>query len=474
MAVEIDFTPTRWAPTGEAEGFYRGQLVKVFGGIPGERARVKVQHRGTHQDVGTWREAMQDSPHRVEPRCGRYHLCGGCPIMHLDAPGQERMRRALVRQSLDDAGLSDVELGRFTPSPDGLDDYRHVIKLGVGYSDEGALRVGAWGRRSRTVVPIPECTVAAPSLRFLMGTIAYHVRGLDIRPYDPETDRGTLRAIVLRASRSSGEILVTLVAGRRIPQLEQLAEAVTEAMREVVGVVLHLNDEPGNAIYSRDEAGNVPTSLLRGRSYIEETLGGITYRIGAGDFFQTNPGLAERLWSDTIDALELQPEEPVVDLYCGVGGLALAAAKRTGWALGIEEVGGAIDAAREAARKNDLRAEFIPGKVDEVLDAQQARLGTLRPVLIVNPARRGLEPGVGERIVALRPRRIAYISCNPRAMGRDLAAFRAAGYEIGTVELYDMFPNTPHVESLVILRDPEASGLVRRAPRRGRATGGTP
>lgn len=469
MAVIIQYTPDHWTPAGEAEGIYKDVPVRLFGGIPGERAIAKVQHRGEHLATATWQESATPDPHRVEPRCDRYHMCGGCPLMHLDTEGQADARRLMVRTELIEAGLGEVPVLPLEPCPDGDEGFRHVIKLGVGYSDQGALRVGAWGRRSRTIVPIPKCHVAAPILRFVMATVAHQIRELEIKPYDDERDTGVIRSVVLRASKSTGEVLVTIVAGNRIKALDTLAENISASATEVVGVVLHLNDDPGNAIFRRDETGAVVVQILQGRPWIDETLDGIVYRIGPGDFFQTNPSTAGVLYRRTIDALALQPGEPVVDLYCGVGGFALPAARVTGWALGVEEVDGAVLAARDAAKRNNLSAEFMAGKVESLIPAIHARIPDGRPVVIVNPARRGLEPGVGRQILSLKPRRIAYISCNPRALARDLVEFRDAGFEIGPIELFDMFPHTAHVEAMVVLRDPTAEGYVRRAPRRSRA-----
>lgn len=475
MGREMVVTPSVWSPRGEAEAVVRGRRMKVWQGIVGESARVRVVAEGQNADFAIFRETTTPARERVEPRCDRYHTCGGCPWMHMDARGQADARTQLVRDALDAEGLRDVPIDGFVDSPDGQDGFRWVVKLGIGYSDRGRLRIGAWGRRTRSIVPIPHCHVASDPIRHAMTLIAHHVLDLDIRPYDPITDEGVLRAIVIRGSRTTGDILVTLVAGRRIRALHELAERLMREPSQIQGIALHLNDDEGNAIFRYDEEEDrVLYKLLEGRPWIEETLNGVTYRIGPGDFFQTNPGLAERLYADVVERLELEPEVPVVDLYCGVGGFALQAARHTGWALGIEEGAGAIDAAREAAKANGLTAEFLSGRVDELMPQVARRLAASRPVVIVNPARRGLEEGVIDGITTVRPRRIAYISCNPRALARDLAAFREQGMQATSVVLYDMFPNTAHVECVAVLEGASADD-ARRAPRRkvvGRARSG--
>lgn len=461
-------TPDRWSARGEAIATHPtdDRPLLIWGGIPGEESRVRVVYRGQHQVHGAWLRAPRPDPHRVGPPCERYDACGGCPLMHLDEVGQHAAHRQMVRDALNGAGLEDVALGEVHPSPVGLQDFRHVVKVGVGIGEHGRLKVGAWGRRSRDIVPIPKCPVAAPVLRKVMASLAHHVIDQHIEPYDPAAERGLLRAAVMRASRTSGEVLLTLVAGRRSKQLVELAEAVAQGCSEVVGVWLHLNSEPGNAIFVRDDSGAVGVLPIVGKEWIEERIQGVAYRIGPGDFFQTHPATAESLYRRTIERLDPGPDDAVVDLYCGVGGIALQAAGRAAFVVGVEEVDGAVLRAREAARLNRLTAEFHSGRVQDVLPELRRRLSDVRPLVVVNPARRGLEDGVIDEILAMRPARVVYISCNPMAMARDLRALRAGGaLTVGEVELFEMFPNTPHVECLVTL-DGDDAAPRGRAPRR--------
>lgn len=467
MSHDVRVTPKAWTHRGEAVVVGdSGKPLFVFGGIPGEEAVVWVYQMGQNQSLGLWRATSAPSPHRVEAPCERVTPCGGCPLMHLDGTGQWDARASLVRRALDDHGLGDVTVGARHDSPDGQLEFRHVIKLGVGYSDQGSLRVGAWGRRSRSIVPIPHCPVATDTLRRTMSTLAHYIIEHDIRPYDPETERGVLRAIVARQSRTTGEVLITLVVGRRIRQLVDLAEDVANDVTEVAGIWVHINADEGNHIFARDDLGGVRTKPLVGKAWIEETLGDVTYRMGPGDFFQTNPAMAEVLYERTLDRLKVQEGSVVVDLYAGVGGMALQASKRAGWALGVELVEGAVGHARESAHRNGLTAEFINDEVHIALPLVQKRLGQRRPDVVVNPARRGLEEGVIEGLVSLNPRRIAYVSCNPRALARDLAELKHNGFSIGEIELFDMFPNTQHVEALVVLEGPDADAAGGRAPKR--------
>lgn len=467
MAQFEDVKPDRWMPRGEAWVPSRRTPMVVWQGIVGEQAEVRVVHRGRNLVRAKWNKTDTPSPHRVDPPCKRYQRCGGCPWMHMDGEGQASAHRALVQQWLDDAGLNDVELGQFHACPDGMEAFRHVVKVGVAMNDQERTRVGAWARGTRQIVPIPECNVANPVLRKTMKSLAHHVIDLDVWPYQPDTGRGVLRAAVMRASRTTGQVLLTLIAARKSPLVIELAEAVAQGVSEIAGVGVHYNASEGNAIFDRDEEGIIHIRHLTGRSQIEETIGGVTYSVGAGDFFQTNPSVAEILYQRTLERLDINSETTLVDLYCGVGGLALQAAKAgAGFVMGVEILDGAVQRARTAARQNRLRAEFMVGRVDQVIHDLSERLRGIGPIVTVNPARRGLEEGVIEEILQLDPSQLAYISCNPSALSRDLVQLREAGFSVkGPIEMFDMFPNTPHVECLVILeRDVAQSG--RRAPRR--------
>lgn len=468
MARTVQVTPHRWMARGEALVTEQGlRPLVVWGGIPGERSRVRIGHKGTHQVHGEWVSSEVPHPHRVEPPCEKYHPCGGCPLMHINATGQAQAREQLVRAALSAEGLRELEVRPLVPCPAGLEGFRHVVKVGFGYSESGRIKMGSWGRHSRDIVPIPYCHVAAPVLRKTMTSLAHHTIELGVEPYDPRTERGVLRSAVLRASRTTGEVLVTLVAARRDRLLSQLAEELGRGVSEVVGIWLHLNDGQGNAIYQRDDQGVVGTSPMLGKEVIEERLLDIVYRIGPGDFFQTNPAMAEVLYQKVLERLELQEGEAVIDLYSGVGGFALPAARKTGFALGIEEIDGAVQRAREAARLNKIPAEFMEGRVQELVPELVRRFRGTGVKVVVNPARRGLDEGVLEAILALEPSRVAYVSCNPKAMARDLARFREAGWRIGAIEPFDMFPHTPHVECAVVIEPPEGAPVAtRRPPRR--------
>ena len=465
MARELRIVADRWLPGGEAVVESEGpRPLVVWGGIPGERCTATLQHQGHNRSYAAWTRSNDPHPGRVVPRCEKYASCGGCAWMHLSPPAQQRAHQQVMRAALDSEGLQSIPVGS-VHAADAAWDFRHVVKVAVGRSDRGRIRLGAWGRGGRDIVPIPNCPVAAPVLRRVMSSLAFHVIDLDIWPYEPLTERGVLRSVVLRASSTTGQVLITIVAGQQSPRLRDLAEALAEAVSEIAGIWLHINGDEGNAIFWRDEEGRIPTMRLAGKECIEENIGGTRYRIGAADFFQTHPQVGGILYRRVLERLPLTRGAPFVDLYCGVGGLALQAARHSGRVIGVEESAGAVERARDAAQLNGLSAEFLAGRVEDVLPTLARRLGNTRPVVVVNPARSGLEPSVIEGLKALRPRALAYVSCSPSSLARDLRPLRALG-RVEEIELFEMFPHTPHVEALAVVTSEELDQSEKRAPRR--------
>ena len=386
-------------PRGEVLCSEMGRPAAIWQGIPGEKAEVHVYHKGQNRWLGRWKRAIGgEHPARVVPPCSRYSACGGCPLMHLNAAGQDEARRFLVKDAFKAAELEMPSLEETVRGDDGEFGFRHVVKLAVGRSERGHVRIGAFGRNSRDIIPIPECLVAAPPIREVMKSLAFHVLRAHIDPYDPVTGRGLLRYAVIRLSRAHGELMVTLVASRQAGILRQLAQDLMTSLPELVGVHLHINDGPGNAIFDfdggfKDEAAQgVPFLRLDGRKMMEERVGGMRIWLGPGAFFQTNPAVADRLYR--LVASHVHPKRPLLDLYCGVGAMTLAGATRTELAIGVDAVEPAVMLAREAANRNSLPAEFILAQVDENIEEASVNLGVPPVKTFLKVTTRMIFPGI--------------------------------------------------------------------------------
>ena len=452
-----------WAAKGEAI-IPDDKRTLVWAGIPNEKAIVQITHRGQHQNYGHFVSTHEPSEFRREAPCRRYDRCGGCPLMHLTPEGQVIAKLEMFRQEVNKKDI-EIEIPTELIQVGGDERYRFVSKLVTGRANHGTIRLGA-RNRDGSIIPIPDCLVHDQALNKLGKKIAHWIQELEIYPYTKTKPKG-LRYVVIRKARETEKILVTLISTGRSELLEQLAELIALSSRNVHGVVLHFNSQVGNSIFERDEDGRVRYQQIEGQGKIIETISGLQYEMGPGDFFQINLSIAERLQQDVIEASRQFTGYPMIDLYCGVGFFTLALSREHGWALGIEGAGSAIERAKRNAELNSMKVDFRAGDVCEELDGVAKVLGKASPCIVVDPARRGLEEGVIEQLIDLNPAGIIYISCHPTTLLRDCKIFQDAGWTVQKPKLYDMFPQTVHVEAMVVLTPPKTAILHKKSnPRR--------
>jgi 23S rRNA (uracil1939-C5)-methyltransferase len=464
-AEEKVLTPTRWFGRGEAIVEGQGKQILVWGGIPGEAGRALVHFRGNYQDKARWLSAENPSPIRRVPPCDKYDRCGGCPLMHLEPAAQQDARLSIARDLFQKNGL-DLEMPtEVQPCPDGDENYRYVVKMACGRSDWGRPRLGAYERDSHKVLPIPNCRVATSALRRAMGTVTHQILENGIPPYDTKEDTGVLRHVIIRESRLTSEMLVTLVCARRPRDIADLAEEIIQSLSMVVGVHMHINSEPGNAIFNAED-GAVRTVTITGKATIDDEIAGVRMRFGPTDFFQANPATAEVIVRDVLELSADLADRPVIDLYCGVGTFALPMAGRHPWVGGIEYSAGAVDRAKANAQLLKVRAEFLAGPVAEMVPQWASRVSDSAPVVVLDPARKGIEAEAFDPIESLKAARMFYVSCNPAALARDLAEWIKRGWTVDTLRAYDMFPQTSHLEMLAVLSPPIAPVAKKGGPRR--------
>jgi 23S rRNA (uracil1939-C5)-methyltransferase len=455
---------TNWSAKGEAVVFDGNKRILIWSGIPTEKAIVQLTHRGQNQSYGHFVETSSPSPYRQEPTCKRYDRCGGCPLMHMNEEGQHAAKLQMFTEHFQGTDLDDL-LPKTVITKGSQNEYRYVSKLVAGKANHGAFRLGARNRDGQ-IVPIPDCLVSTPELNEIGKQINYLAMEEKIFPYTSEKPSG-LRYVVMRQSKSTEQVLITIVATQRTRYIEKFAERIILLPFNISGVMLHVNNEIGNAIFARDDEGGVRYQKLEGSAKITENIGGIHYELGPGDFFQVNPFVAEQLQTDVIQESKEFIGHPMVDLYSGVGFFTNALAKEHSWAMGIEGNSTAVKRAKQAASINKLMVKFREGEVIEELFDLQEELQGASPCFIVDPARRGLEDGVIDEILSQNPAGIIYVSCSPRTLVRDIQILQEKKWTVQKIQVYDMFPQTIHLEALAVLRPPKGTKLLtRRPPRR--------
>ena len=438
---------------GAGVGESAGHAVHVPGALPGERVAAVVEHVSRQAPMAWARlERIEEpSPDRREAACRAFGACGGCVLQHVDYRAQLVWKRARVARAI--AGhpvLAGLEVGACVASPRPL-GYRNKSKLVAARSD-GRLVLGAYAPRTHDVVDLAGCRIAAPPLDETAQALRAILDDAGVRPYDERTLTGDLRHVILRAN-ADGQVLVALVVARSLIAGPALGARIRAARPEVIGVVEHLNQTRGNAIFSED--GGDTERVLDGAGEIDDRvdLGGPIVRLAlsASAFFQANRDVAGLAYAAIARELAVRPGERVADAYSGVGGIALALAPGAGDVVGIESHAGATARASAAAARDGVsNARFVTADAAAGLAALDRA-----DVVVLNPPRKGCAPAVLAQVVRLAPRAVAYLSCDPDTLARDLAALAARGYRTRAVTPFDMLPHTPHVEALAILeREP--------------------
>jgi 23S rRNA (uracil1939-C5)-methyltransferase len=437
----LTLTCTALDADGAGVGIWEGVRVHVAGALPDERVVVSVAHRSPHRpDAWAALETIEEAAAgRVAPVCPGYGQCGGCVVQHLAYDRQLVWKwERVANQVIGEAALQSVVVAPCVASPRPL-GYRNRAKL-VYARHEGTSVLGAYAPRTHQVVNLAGCKISEEPLDAVAAALLAVLTSHEVAPYDEQLGEGLLRYAVLRVNHA-GEVLVTLVtAQREWPVGPELARALMASCSPVCGVVQNINPSRGNAIYGAEDVA------LAGTPQLADKIGAVHVRLSPTAFFQVNRDVAALLYADVLAACALTGTERVVDCYSGVGGVALSLSSRAAEVIGIEEHPQAVeDAVASAALNHATRTRFVQGDVAERLRELDAA-----DVIVLNPPRRGCSPEVLAEVARLHPRTVAYVSCSPDTLVRDLAILAGKGLTVRSVRPYDMLPQTPHVEALAI------------------------
>jgi 23S rRNA (uracil1939-C5)-methyltransferase len=439
---ELDLTIDSLAYGGNGVARLNGFVVFVRRGLPGDTVRAKVTKVKRNHAEATALEVLEAGAPRVEAPCEHYPACGGCRFQDLAYEAQTAAKEAQVADALQRIGRQEgFELDPIVPA-ESIFHYRNKLEYSFTAADDGRValgfhRAGRWDE----VLDIRRCWLTTDLGNGIREAVKTWANGAGLEAYDQEAQEGYLRHLVVREGRNTGQALVVLVTAPG--ELDE--EGFVSALRpipEVRSVYWAVNDTPA-------EVTNVPSRLLWGEEAIEEEILGLRFRVRPNAFLQTNTEMCEKLYSLAIEYAGLTGDETVYDLYCGTGTIGLAMAREALTVWGIEASEESVACAVENAELNGLaNAAFFAGEVGADVEELRERAGD-PDVVVVDPPRAGLAGKALARVGALEAPRLVYVSCNPTTLaGNAKELVSEFGYTLERVRPVDMFPHTPHVESV--------------------------
>jgi len=457
-----EFTIESAAYKGKGLAKADGLAVFIPNTAPGDRVKARIIKKKKNYREAKLLEVLEPGEYRIEPKCRHAEACGGCNWQHVDYQHQLEFKQEQVQDHMHRiGGLTHLEVNP-TIGCDEIFYYRNKMEYSVGHkrwlsrdeierdefvSDRAfAAGLHAPGRFDK-ILNIQECHLQIPISYEILDFIREYCINHDIPPFNPIDHKGFMRNVVIRNSCHTGDLMVNLVTYKDDEEiLNNLKSAILEEFSEITTLVINVNDTRSPTAEGRYE------KVLFGPGYITDCIGPYHFNIHANAFFQTNTRQAEKLYDTVKEFADIQPEDTLYDLYCGVGTLSIFLSEEAQKVTGIELSEVAIENALQNAEENNVKnIHFIKGDMREKF-ARDVIAEHGRPdCIITDPPRAGMHPEVVKRLNELKIPKLVYVSCNSATMARDLEELNNV-YDILEIQPLDMFPQTYHIETVANLR----------------------
>lgn len=413
--------------------------------MKGEKVKIIIVKVLSSHAYGKVIEIIEKSPYRIESDCTTYKRCGGCDLRHIDYEETLNIKQEIVQNLVNKTLNNKIEVNK-TIGMGNPYHYRNKAQFPVGLNKQNEKVIGVFAKRTHEIIEIKDCFIQNTISQQIAFAIQKFIAKKDISVYNEENNEGLLRHIVIKVGIRTHEIMCILVInGKKIPYENELVEMLVKTYN-VKTIVKNINTKNTNVILGNENI------TIHGDGYIYDTLGDYTFKISPMSFYQVNPVQAEVLYNTAIEMANLNKEDILFDLYCGIGTIGIFASPYIKKVYGIEIVEQAIEDAKENAKINNIdNIEFQAGDVERVFSNLMEKKQIYPDVIIVDPPRKGLDINTINNILAVEPKKLVYISCNPATMVRDMKLLEEK-YEIGEIQPVDMFPFTTHVECVSVLK----------------------
>lgn len=446
------------AEEGKGVGRHDDLVLFIDKAIPGDVVNVELQRKKKSFAEGKVISIIQESPYRVDPFCPHFGVCGGCKWQHMTYEAQLKFKQQYVDNALTRIGKVNTSvMENILPSKE-TKYYRNKLEYTfsnkrwlmnideqVAPDSMDALGFHVPGRFDK-ILDIDHCYLQQEPSNSIRNAVGAFAKENNLSFYDLREHEGAMRNLIIRTS-STGEIMVIVVfAYPEEGQVESLMSHIADSFPEITSLLYVINQKRNDTIFDQE------VLVYKGRDFIYEEMEGLKFKVGAKSFYQTNSLQAYELYKITRDFAGLTGDELVYDLYTGAGTIANFVARSAKEVVGVEYVPSAIEDAKINSQINGIgNTKFFAGDMKDVLTADFIIEHGKPDVIITDPPRAGMHSDVVARILQMESPKIVYVSCNAATQARDLEML-ASKYEVVRIKPVDMFPQTQHVENVVLLK----------------------
>lgn len=428
---------------------HEGLVVFVENACPGDKLKVKITKLTKNYANAEIVEIIEPSSHRVEPFCAMHKVCGGCQLQFIDYDYQLKLKKEIVEDAIKTISGLDIEIKSPIASPE-IKQYRHKVQYPISETKVSKrILAGYYKPKSHEIVNIKHCPIQPEICDTIIDFIRNSAFDFGISGYNEKKNSGDLRHVVLRISKATGNVLITLVVNSKktFDRLKDFAQNIYDNFKDVSGVCVNFNPKKTNVILGEN------TELLVGKDFIKERILDKTFRIGPKTFFQINPKSAENIFAYVKEYINNHFETPIVlDAYAGVTSFGICVSDICRKVVSVEENKEAVEWAQETITANEVKNVELHN-----MDAQKffkKELETKKrrfDAVILDPPRKGCSEESLDYALQLCKGKIIYVSCNPATLARDLKYLTSKGATVESIQPFDMFCHTYHIENVAII-----------------------
>lgn len=434
-------------------------VIFVQNGLPQQKVLARIIKRRKEYAEAIVVDIVEESPLTISPKCEHFTTCGGCTFQHLNYNTQLEQKQLhvldLYRRI---GGIETASLDKVVPA-ENLFHFRNKMEFTFSNrrwilteEEEGANTNFALGLhipgRYDKILDINTCWIQKTIANEILQTVKEIAWETRLKPYDIINHTGFLRNLIIRIGEHTEEVMVNIVTSKEeVHLLQPIVDKLVHNFPQITSIVNNINRRKAGISFGEWQV------TLHGLPYIHDELNGYTFEISANSFFQTNTIQAEKLYDIALEFADLTGDEVLYDLYCGTGSTSVFLASHVKQVYGFELISMAVEDAVQNAMSNKLdNCQFFEANLDTYFRITPILKEIEKPdVVLIDPPRAGIHPKLVKDIIQMKPEKVVYISCNPSTQARDAAMLCRGRYELKRLAMVDMFPHTPHIETIALL-----------------------